>query len=65
MGLKKLFTGLFGAMMMSGISSKRHRALGNMNLAAPQRYGRPVRGWRRQQSVTRHREIQRRQRRNS
>lgn len=57
MGLKRLFVGLFAAMSLNVPAYKR-RQLGNMNLSAGERFGRPVRGWRKTQSVARHRENQ-------
>jgi hypothetical protein len=63
MKIKRIFAALFA---IGGSTSKRRAmGLGQMQLVAPQRYGTPVRGWRKVQSQTRHREIQRRRRRNA
>jgi len=66
MKMKYLFAALFAVAAGTNKNALKIRGFHTMNLAAPVRYDeRPKIGWRKVQSVSRHREIQRRQRRNA
>ena len=67
MKLKSIFPALFALVLPQGITRRMLYAQGlqPMALGAFQRYGTPVRGWRKIQSKAKHDEIQRRKRRNA